>query len=143
MCVCVCVERERVCVCVCVCACGVLVVCLPIVLIDCLTSISCVFLNKTISFSGVRVQVAQLEGAKGTVSSGVITEHTRFVFRSKSARVLLLVQMSQEMWEYCADGDLYFEKAVRLILSSQKLFSKQKTCSQQSLLLSFFLFNLP
>ena len=46
------------------------------------------------------------------VSSGLITEKTKFIFRSSSARIVLMIQMSREMWEFADDGDLNFERAV-------------------------------
>lgn len=44
------------------------------------------------------------------VYSGLITENTKIVFRSRSAKYFLFVQMSREMWDFADDGDLYFEK---------------------------------
>jgi hypothetical protein len=35
---------------------------------------------------------------------GVISERTHFVFRSRSARIIWLVQISSEMWEYDQNG---------------------------------------
>ena len=59
---------------------------------------------------GVQAQVQEL-GINGTPTiSGVISERTHFVFRSRSARIIWLVQISCEMWEYDQNGDLYFEK---------------------------------
>lgn len=46
------------------------------------------------------------------MSSGLITENTKFIFRSRSANIFLFFQMSREMWEFADDGELYFEKAV-------------------------------
>ena len=42
--------------------------------------------------------------------SGVVMEETRFVFRSASCRLFLLVQMSKEMWDFANDGELHYEK---------------------------------
>jgi len=46
------------------------------------------------------------------VYSGIITEKTKLVFRSRSAEFIIFLQMSKEMWEFTNDGQLYFEKAV-------------------------------
>ncbi len=46
------------------------------------------------------------------VRSGIVTKDTKIIFRSESAKYFLFLQMSQEMWEFDEDGDLYYEKAV-------------------------------
>ena len=55
-------------------------------------------------------------------SSGYITEATRFTFRTKSADIVLLFQMSREMWEFSYTGDLFFETAINRFL--YELFSQ-------------------
>jgi hypothetical protein len=60
------------------------------------------------------------------VRSGFVTRDTKFVFRSRSAKFYLLIQMSSEMWDFAEDGELYFEK-VNLFLRS--MFSKWKASS--------------
>ena len=52
---------------------------------------------------------------------GLVTEGTKIIFRSESAKYFLFFQMSREMWEFDEDGDLYFEKAVHGFLP--ELFS--------------------
>jgi hypothetical protein len=44
--------------------------------------------------------------------AGLITKGTKTAFRSMSATIHVLVQMSAEMWEFSPSGNLYFEKAV-------------------------------
>lgn len=56
--------------------------------------------------------IEETEGEKLTSNSGLITERTKFIFRSRSAKIYFLFQMSCEMWQFCDDGLLYFEKAV-------------------------------
>ena len=65
---------------------------------------------------GVQAQVQEL-GLNGVPTiSGVISERTHFVFRSRSARIIWLVQISSEMWDYDQNGDLYFgEKEMNTI----------------------------
>jgi len=48
--------------------------------------------------------------------AGLITKATKIAFRSMSATIHVLLQMSAEMWEFSPSGDLYFEKAVNLFL---------------------------
>ena len=57
------------------------------------------------------------------VSSGLVSADTKFTFRSRSARLLFLIQLSEEMWEYADDGEVYFEKVIgflRLLLAQWK-----------------------
>ncbi len=44
--------------------------------------------------------------------SGLITSNARFTFRSRSARLFFLIQLSEEMWDFADDGELYFEKVL-------------------------------
>lgn len=71
--------------------------------------------------------VSELLGRNGkTVRSGYVTQETKFVFRSKSAKFYLLIQMSAEMWQFADDGELYFEKVNHFLRS---MFAKWKTSS--------------
>ena len=49
--------------------------------------------------------------------AGLITKGTQVAFRSMSATIHVLIQMSAEMWEFSPSGNLYFEKAVNLFLA--------------------------
>jgi DEP domain-containing protein 5 len=61
------------------------------------------------------------------VSSGYISEKTRFSFRSLSAMCTIYIQMSREMWEFDVNGEMYHEKAVNFLT---ELFTnwKNQTC---------------
>ena len=89
------------------------------------------------AIGGVQAQVQEL-GIKGTPTiSGVISERTHFVFRSRSARIIWLVQISCEMWEYDKNGDLYFEKFLNQF--ADPLFDRWKVLSvTHSLTVVFF-----
>eukprot|EP01133_Synstelium_polycarpum_P009168 gene9168-10759_t len=87
----------------------------------------CVYVLKKLSFAQVRAQVEEMVCNGQKVSSGLIDESTKFVFRSRSAKFILLIQMSKEMWDFADDGDLYFEKAVNGFLKS--LFYRWKSLS--------------
>lgn len=47
-----------------------------------------------------------------TAAAGYVTDDTRVVFRSSSAHIYILLQISQEMWHFDAQGDLHFERAI-------------------------------
>eukprot|EP01113_Clastostelium_recurvatum_P024750 TRINITY_DN2956_c0_g3_i1.p1 TRINITY_DN2956_c0_g3~~TRINITY_DN2956_c0_g3_i1.p1 ORF type:complete len:1621 (+),score=302.44 TRINITY_DN2956_c0_g3_i1:34-4896(+) len=74
---------------------------------------TCVYLLQKLSFACIRAQVEAIIGKGEPVSSGLITENTKFVFRSRSARFIVFVQLSREMWEFAEDGELYFEKLIQ------------------------------
>jgi hypothetical protein len=68
--------------------------------------------------------------------SGYFSEKTKMTFRSLSARVFLLVQMSSEMWDFAENGELYFEKAIGFL---KVLFQAwQKMQATHRLTLMFF-----
>jgi hypothetical protein len=60
--------------------------------------------GQNIAVNGVQAQIQELRKGKETesvvVHSGIINGKTKFVFRSRSARIIWLVQMSAEMWEF-------------------------------------------
>lgn len=59
--------------------------------------------------------------------SGFVTSKTRFTFRSRSSRMVLLIQMSREMWNFDNDGTTRFEKLVNRFLAT--LFAKWATAA--------------
>ncbi|ORX94228.1 hypothetical protein K493DRAFT_337883 [Basidiobolus meristosporus CBS 931.73] len=78
---------------------------------------SCVHAGKKITFAGcVRVQVKEIYAKGETAMCGYITENTRTIFRSESAKYYIFIQMSREMWDFDEDGMLFFEKATHNFL---------------------------
>ncbi|GAX20970.1 hypothetical protein FisN_1Lh364 [Fistulifera solaris] len=64
--------------------------------------------------------------------SGIVTEATTITFRSRSARIMWLVQMSREMWEYSSPFEsnrplsrceIYFDRLIDIL---HQLFAKWK-----------------
>ncbi|KAI9272610.1 hypothetical protein BY458DRAFT_539708 [Sporodiniella umbellata] len=86
---------------------------------------TCAYLEKKILYAGsIKTTVKRLFKDGQECTSGYITEHTRIIFRSASAKYFLFIQMSKEMWEFDEDGELYFEKAVSNFLP--QLFNNWK-----------------
>lgn len=86
---------------------------------------TCVYHEKKILFAGsIKATVKRLFAHDEKMTSGYITETTRMIFRSASAKYFLFIQMSREMWEFDEDGELYFEKAVSNFLPH--LFTRWK-----------------
>eukprot|EP00516_Mucochytrium_quahogii_P002293 CAMPEP_0203756320 /NCGR_PEP_ID=MMETSP0098-20131031/9615_1 /ASSEMBLY_ACC=CAM_ASM_000208 /TAXON_ID=96639 /ORGANISM=" , Strain NY0313808BC1" /LENGTH=1878 /DNA_ID=CAMNT_0050648153 /DNA_START=134 /DNA_END=5767 /DNA_ORIENTATION=- len=71
----------------------------------------CCYIGQKLSLFGINVSIDEMLG-KGNkpIACGVVRPHTKFIFRSCSARLYWLVQLSKEMWNFSEDGDLYFER---------------------------------
>eukprot|EP01083_Nonionella_stella_P203130 741470_1 len=73
----------------------------------------CVHVTKTIGTCGLKAQIDDMWVNGQTVACGLVTSHTKFLFRSRSAKIFWLVQLGSEMWDLCdSDSELYFEKVV-------------------------------
>ena len=72
-----------------------------------------VHVNQTVQIDGVQAQIQELGINGQSKKSGIIIENSKIIFRSRSARIIWLVQVSKEMWEFDENGDLYFEKFLR------------------------------
>ncbi|OQR87620.1 vacuolar membrane-associated protein [Achlya hypogyna] len=80
-----------------------------------------VYVGKMVRMHGARLQITEMVFENENVTSGVLTDKTCFVYRSKSSRVFWLVQVSPEMWDMANDGDLYAEELLRI---ASVLFAK-------------------
>lgn len=83
---------------------------------------SCVYVGKHIAALGMRAQVEGLLTSNQDLFSGVVGNETKMIFRSRSARIVWLIQMSADMWEFAPDGELYYEKLLNRWL--KKLIAK-------------------
>lgn len=91
------------------------------------------------SADGIRANAVEIRHAEEKFCSGIVTENTKITFRSRSTRIIWLLQMSSEMFEYAppidsgvsggnsgmGDGgcDIYFDKFVTFM---HRLFAKWK-----------------
>jgi hypothetical protein len=96
-----------------------------------------VHVGQSISIDGVQAQIQEL-GCNGTkIVSGIIKDRCNIIFRSRSARIFWLIQISAEMWEYDQNGDLYFEKFLNKFV--EPLFDRWKSLNvSHSLTVVFF-----
>ena len=69
-----------------------------------------VFVGQTINVDGVQATIQELACKGVAARSGMVSNNTQVIFRSRSTRIIWLVQISSEMWEYDQAGDLYYEK---------------------------------
>ena len=91
------------------------------------------------SADGIRANAVEIRHAEQKFCSGIVTENTKITFRSRSTRIIWLLQISSEMFEYAPpvdsgasggnsgmgdDGcDIYFDKFVTFM---HRLFAKWK-----------------
>lgn len=75
---------------------------------------TCVFENQKLSFSNstVRTTVKAIYKGGRKVLSGYIGESTKISFRSDSARLIFLIQITEEMWNFEENGEQLFQKLV-------------------------------
>ena len=59
----------------------------------------------------MNLRVEEILSSSGEpMNSAILSESTKFIFRSGSARIFWLIQISQEMWDFTEDGDMYCER---------------------------------
>ena len=81
----------------------------------------------------IKAHAREIRHGNFSAKSGIITEKTNITFRSRSARIIWLVQLSSEMWEYSSPYErenepesvceIYFDQWIRFLY---KLFKKWK-----------------
>lgn len=81
-----------------------------------------VYKSQLISKCGFRAVVSQLLTENKPEFTSVITNLTKITFRSKSSRMVLLIEMSEEMWEFSPSGILYWEKVLTFLTT---MFERQ------------------
>ena len=81
----------------------------------------CLFVGKKLS--QLKVKHIQVKGKDSKY--GYVTDSTRFIFRSESAKFMIYIQLSKEMFEFDNDGYLFSEKCIDGFLPD--LFEKWKS----------------
>ncbi|CCI44125.1 unnamed protein product [Albugo candida] len=76
-----------------------------------------VSVGKNVRVHGTRWQVMDVHASKNEeqVVSGVISEHTKLSLRSKTSRVMWLIQISPELWDLANSGYMYLEILVNVV----------------------------
>ena len=84
---------------------------------------------------GIHANAREIRHGGINTNSGIVTESTKFVYRSRSSRIFWLVQLSAEMWDYASPFqagqkesycEVYFD---RFISFAYDLFEKWKQVS--------------
>ena len=70
--------------------------------------------GEKVSLAGgaIRADVEGIWRGKNRFASGIVTNKTKTIFRSRSAQFYLFIQLCQELWEFDEDGERYYEKVV-------------------------------
>lgn len=77
---------------------------------------SCCYLDQRVTYLGNRIGFVKClfkDGKK--ISSGYVGSNTNVVFRSESAKLVFLVQLSREMWHFEENGEIMFHKLVNTL----------------------------
>jgi hypothetical protein len=87
----------------------------------------------TESTRGIMAHAREIRHGNFSAKSGIVTDKTMITFRSRSARIIWLVQLSSEMWDYASPYEhqfepesvceIYFDQWIRFLF---KLFTKWK-----------------
>lgn len=82
---------------------------------------------------GIIAHAKEIRHGNYSAKSGIVTDKTMITFRSRSARIIWLVQLSSEMWDYASPYEhqfepesvceIYFDQWIRFLY---KLFTKWK-----------------
>jgi len=91
----------------------------------------------------MRGYVMDIRNGNDLLKSGFLTSETKITFRSRSARIFWLVQISSEMWDYASpyagldgrDGscEIYFDKFISF---AKRLFEEWKALDVRYLMFS-------
>lgn len=76
---------------------------------------SCIYRGQKVEFLGtIRAQIKNIFIRARKVQSALFHPSTKPIFRSESARYVIFIQMSKEMWDFDAEGsgDIMFDKVI-------------------------------
>ncbi|KAJ0399084.1 hypothetical protein ATCC90586_003049 [Pythium insidiosum] len=93
------------------------------------------YVGKSVRVHGARWQVLDLRAHGDIVRSGVVSSRTKFTFRSRTSRVMWLVQMSPEMWDMANSGQLYLEILLQVVQNVLHKWIKHKVSHSLTIML--------
>ncbi|KAH3680345.1 hypothetical protein WICMUC_000412 [Wickerhamomyces mucosus] len=91
-------------------------------------------------FETIRANVSLIYRNGKKVFSGYIGENTKVVFRSESARLFFLIQITEEMYHFQEDGEVMFHKVVNSLFP--KIFKKWRERGTHHLITIVFAANV-
>uniref|UniRef100_A0A5K4F832 DEP domain-containing protein n=1 Tax=Schistosoma mansoni TaxID=6183 RepID=A0A5K4F832_SCHMA len=96
-----------------------------------------VHVNKKLTCNETRTQVGDLWRLGERYSCGYIDSKTKIIFRSSTAVIHIFIQMSQEMWWFDNNGDLYLEKAFKFLSKLFLKFWPENNCNHDTTVVFF------
>ncbi|KAH8876486.1 GATOR complex protein DEPDC5 [Schistosoma japonicum] len=96
-----------------------------------------VHVNKKLTCNEMRTQVGDLWRLGERYSCGYIDSKTKIIFRSSTAVIHIFIQMSQEMWWFDNNGDLYLEKAFKFLSKLFLKFWPENNCNHDTTVVFF------
>ncbi|KAH3678886.1 hypothetical protein WICPIJ_008813 [Wickerhamomyces pijperi] len=101
----------------------------------------CVYKSQRVTFfESIRGNVSLMYRNGRKVFSGYVGESTKIVFRSESARLLFLIQITEEMYHFQEDGEVMFHKVVNSLFP--KIFKKWREKGTHHLITIVFAANV-
>jgi hypothetical protein len=95
---------------------------------------SALHVGRSIRVQSARWQVMDIRCNGDKVRSGVVTDNTKFTFRSCTSRVMWLVQISPEMWDIANSGNLYLEVFLQVVKNVLNKWMKHKVSHSLTIL---------
>lgn len=87
---------------------------------------TCCYVDQRVSFLGNRIgSVKSIFKDGRKLFSGYIGSNTSIIFRSESAKLVFLVQLSREMWHFEENGEIMFHKLVNTLFP--QIFKKWRS----------------
>lgn len=82
-----------------------------------------IYIDKRVTFADSRIGFVSLIYKNGkNATSAYVSDKTKIVFRSRSAKIVFLIQLSLEMWHFEETGEIMFHKLVNALFP--KIFKK-------------------
>ncbi len=100
----------------------------------------------------IKAHAREIRHGNFSAKSGIVTEKTNITFRSRSARIVWLVQLSSEMWEYSSPYErqyepesvceIYFDQWIRFLYKLFKKWKELEVRSKNESIVSLYFFEL-
>jgi hypothetical protein len=102
---------------------------------------TCVFKNQKLTFlETIRATVGTIYKMGKKTFSAYVGKNTKIVFRSESARLVFLIQVTEEMYHFQEDGELMFHKVVNSLFPT--IFKRWREEDTHHLLTIVFVANV-
>eukprot|EP00939_MAST-03C_sp_MAST-3C-sp1_P000692 g692.t1 len=89
----------------------------------------CLYYGQWVTLMSLRIQINGLLTNDRYIFGGTVRPKTKLICRSCSCELVWLVQVSREMFDFAADGDLYWEKMINTFM--REIFVKWSTLRVQ------------